>query len=54
MSNLYEVTLFQKEKRNITADSAAEAVEKAMKEVETTKLPFTPGQWTVKEKEEAE
>lgn len=51
---LYEITLVHKEKRHVSAESAADAVEHAMKDVETAKPAFAPTQWTVKEKEEEE
>ena len=47
----YEVVLTQKQKRLLVADSAAEAVQQAMKEVADEAQPFTPATWTVKEKE---
>jgi len=45
----YTVVLVQKVKKLTTADTAAGAVEAAMKEVEEGAELFTPTQWTVKE-----
>jgi plastocyanin len=51
---IYEVTLVHKEKITVPADSAADAVDRATKDVENRKVVFTPAQWSVKEKEETE
>jgi hypothetical protein len=54
MSKVFEVTLTHKEKLIVPADSASDAVAKAMADVQTRKVVFEPAQWGVKEKAEAE
>jgi hypothetical protein len=50
----FEVTLQQKIKLIISADSASEGLSRAMAKVTEEKNPFTPSTWTVKEKDEEE
>jgi hypothetical protein len=54
MSKLYEVTLTHKEKMILPAESASDAVAKAMADVQNRKVAFEPEQWGVKEKESEE
>jgi hypothetical protein len=54
MTKLFEVTLTHKEKTIQPADSASEAVAKAMTDVQIRKVTFEPSQWGVKEKMESE
>jgi hypothetical protein len=51
---LYEVTLTHKEKTILPAESASDAVARAMSDIQNRKVPFEPGQWGVKEKESEE
>jgi hypothetical protein len=46
----FEVTLTQKIKKILSAESASEAVRLAQDEVTTAAEPFIPTNWTVKEK----
>jgi hypothetical protein len=54
MSKLFEVTLTHKEKMILPADSASDAVARAMADVQNRKVTFEPAQWGVKEKVETE
>lgn len=47
----FQVVLNQKVKKIVPAETAAQAVEQAMKEVAEEAQVFTPSTWTVKEKE---
>lgn len=52
MESVFEVTLTQKTKRILPAESATDALAQAIADVVTENKPFTPSSWSVKEKEQ--
>ncbi len=48
MSTVYEVTLTQKTKRILPAESASDALQATMADVKGENQPFTPSSWSVK------